>query len=515
MTPNQRIALNIVATYGRSLFALVCGLLTGRWLLMVLGTVDYGLYGLIAGLTSFITFFCGFLSGSVARYYAFSLGESQASLNPHEGLENCRRWFNTALVLHVLVPSFSLSIGYPLGVYAIENWLTIPVSRVDSCLWVFRFVCLSCFVGIVNVPYNAMYVAKQYIAELTIYSIAQTCCNIAILAFMLRHSGDWLARYAGIACLISVVPQILIMLRARVLFPECRIHLPYWRDFSRLQVLFQFAGWQLFGNLGMLLRTQGTAIFLNKVFGPILNTALGIGSSVTVHANQLTGAMNSALIPVVTSLRGAGQDNRSVDLTYRMCKFGVIFSLLFVLPLILERDLILKLWLKNPPPYVSQILLFLLIIAALDESVRGIGILVTASGKLARFHLVLGGLNVLSIPLIGAMVFLCWKNYLMVFLTLLIVQLISVILAVLIAQKVVGVSFRHWLTIIFIPVALSALFSFGTGLIIQMLFKNLELVRLLVCSFVVSGTFGVCAYAFILDDQEREFISDKIRRIRR
>lgn len=40
MTANRRIALNIVATYGRSLYALVIGLFCGRWTLMALGEVD-------------------------------------------------------------------------------------------------------------------------------------------------------------------------------------------------------------------------------------------------------------------------------------------------------------------------------------------------------------------------------------------------------------------------------------------------------------------------------------------
>ena len=43
MTPNRRIFLNIVATYGRSLYALVIGLFCGRWTLMALGEVDCGL----------------------------------------------------------------------------------------------------------------------------------------------------------------------------------------------------------------------------------------------------------------------------------------------------------------------------------------------------------------------------------------------------------------------------------------------------------------------------------------
>ena len=45
MSPNLRIFLNVVATYGRSLYALVCGLFISRWALAALGKTDLGLYG--------------------------------------------------------------------------------------------------------------------------------------------------------------------------------------------------------------------------------------------------------------------------------------------------------------------------------------------------------------------------------------------------------------------------------------------------------------------------------------
>jgi len=37
MSPNRLIFLNIIATYGRSLYALAIGLFCGRWTLMALG----------------------------------------------------------------------------------------------------------------------------------------------------------------------------------------------------------------------------------------------------------------------------------------------------------------------------------------------------------------------------------------------------------------------------------------------------------------------------------------------
>lgn len=51
MTQNRRIFLNIIATYGRSLYALVCGLFVSRRVLAALGKSEPGLYDMLAGMT--------------------------------------------------------------------------------------------------------------------------------------------------------------------------------------------------------------------------------------------------------------------------------------------------------------------------------------------------------------------------------------------------------------------------------------------------------------------------------
>ena len=51
MSPNRRIFLNIIATYGRSLYALVCGLFIGRWVLAALGKIEFGFCGVGCGMT--------------------------------------------------------------------------------------------------------------------------------------------------------------------------------------------------------------------------------------------------------------------------------------------------------------------------------------------------------------------------------------------------------------------------------------------------------------------------------
>jgi len=44
MTANKRIFLNVAATYGRSLYALVIGLFCGRWTLMADGMCGDGIW---------------------------------------------------------------------------------------------------------------------------------------------------------------------------------------------------------------------------------------------------------------------------------------------------------------------------------------------------------------------------------------------------------------------------------------------------------------------------------------
>ena len=51
MYPNRRIFLNIVATYGQRMDALVCGLFISRWGLAALGKSEFGLCGVVGGMT--------------------------------------------------------------------------------------------------------------------------------------------------------------------------------------------------------------------------------------------------------------------------------------------------------------------------------------------------------------------------------------------------------------------------------------------------------------------------------
>lgn len=510
MTENKRIFFNIVATYGRSLFALVCGLFTSRWILMALGQVDYGLYGVIGGLTAFIAFFNSLLAAGIGRFYAVSVGEAKKS--PEVGITRCREWFNTALLIHTVVPLILMAIGYPLGEYAIRNaWLNIPPDRVEACLWVFRFTCISCFVGMVNVPFQAMYTAKQYIAELTIYSFITTTLNVCFLYYIASHSGEWLVWYALWAMSLLVVPQVIIAVRACIVFPECRFRFTNLWSWGRIKQLLGYSGWLTFGSLGAILRAQGIVILINRAFGPKVNAAMTIGNTVSAQTSTLSGAMQGAFSPAIMNAYGAGDFVRMRALAYRACKFGSLLLLLFLLPLSLELPYVLELWLKEPPQYTAGLCWCVLAMILIDKTSIGHMIAVNARGKIAVYQAFLGSALIATLPLAWLFVKLGWGVY-SVGIAMVLTMAACAWGRVWFARGLVGMSARYWLFRIFIPILVVIGLAGGIGYLPQLFFEP-SFLRLCLSSALVELLFLVFAWMLVLDKDERRFMIEKTQTV--
>ena len=73
MSPNRRIFLNIIATYGWSLCAGVCGVVVGRWVLAAEKS-EFGVCGVVGGMMV-IELLAGKMRLDRGRIAAVGLGE--------------------------------------------------------------------------------------------------------------------------------------------------------------------------------------------------------------------------------------------------------------------------------------------------------------------------------------------------------------------------------------------------------------------------------------------------------
>ena len=501
----KKIAINVLATYTRSVIVLFVGLLSSRWLLMALGESDYGLFGLVGGLTVFISFINTLMSSAVGRFYAYAEGERLAGVSDAE--KKITEWFNTALSIHFILPTILLIIGYPVGEYAIRNWLTIPDNRIVPCVWVFRFSCLACYAGMVSVPFSAMFIAKQRIAEYTFYISFVPIITIIYVYHMTLHQEDWLVRYACFSSCLTIGIQLLICIRALQTFSECKIRKKLFLNKERLKSLSNFAGWQCFGNLGAIIRVQGMAVLGNIQYGPEINASLTIANKVSAQTDFLSAGLKTAFAPAITNAYGAKQFDKMRQYTTETNKIGTLLILLLALPLSLEIHKIFELWLKEPPRYSETICLFIITSLVIDKTTSGHMLAVNASGKIALYQGVLGSFLILALPLAYGLMKMGF-SVLSIGYAIFISTLFCAWGRVFFAQKILNMPLKQWIMGVLLPTGFVCLVSATIGYLPHFI-MDASIIRVLLTTCISEILLISLSWIAVFDANEKKFLKEK------
>ena len=388
---NNLIIVNILTTYVRILLVVGMGLFSARWVLRALGKEDFGLYSVVGGLIIFIMFIGSTMSGSVQRFYAYSIGQGDN--------EEVTRWFNTAFVLHAGFALILVLIGVPAGNYLLDYVMKIPPDRLATCHWVYYFSIIGAVGTLFTTPYLAMFYAKQRIFELSFWQVLQTSLTFCLALYLLHASGNLLFIYALGMVGIKLILDLIQIVRAYFLFNFCRIRKEYCFDKQRSIQLTSFAGWNLFGDFGVVARNQGVAFLINRFSLPAVNAAFGLANQVASHTRFFSTAIYQAVAPEITSREGAGSRDRMITLALRACKFSTLLTWLWIVPLFFEMDYVLTLWLKDVPDYTSIFCKIILIDFLINNSSTGYSAAVKACGKIRGYQFTLGGLRILTFPL--------------------------------------------------------------------------------------------------------------------
>jgi len=496
--------LNTVVTYARSVIGAGLAIFGSRWVLSALGPVDFGLFSVVGSIIIFITFLNSVMSGSASRHYAYALGQADA--------DEVNRWFNAALGIHMVLAAVLVLAGWQIGQYVIVHYLTIPSERLAASLWVFRVSLISAFTSMISVPFIAMFTAKQHIAQLAIWNLLYSVLVFS-LAWCLRYvSGDRLLFYAvGMVCVILLV-QVGQISWAMACFKECRVKPKHWFHRSRVKEIVSFAGWNLFGSFGGILRNQGTALLLNIQFGPRVNAAYGIANHVSAQSDQLAAAMLGAFTPEITTSEGRGDRSRMLSLAQRASKFGTILVMLFAIPLMMEMDYVLALWLKEPPQYSAVFCRMILATFLIDRLSIGYMVAVQAYGKIAGYQATLGSCLILTLPLVW--LFFQFGAPPVAFGVAFITTMLCVSAGrVLWVRKLFGVPVRQWISGVLLPCVFVGSASALTALALCW-FLPPSFVRCCLVLFASClATLGM-AWGLALGSGEREFLKQTINKIR-
>ena len=149
-----------------------------------------------------------------------------------------------------------------------------------------------------------------------------------------------------------------------------------------------------------MLNTQGVNILMNMYFGVAVNAARGVATQVDAALKQFVNNFTTAVNPQITKSYAQGDLESMHKLVCRSAKFSAFLMMFFAVPIILETDTILTIWLKNPPAYASIFLKWIIISSFMDTVLANS--LVTsmfATGNIKRYQIIVTTVGCLVFPL--------------------------------------------------------------------------------------------------------------------
>lgn len=495
---NKRIAKNTVMLYIRMLFTMGVSFFTSRVILQALGVEDYGIYNVVGGFVTMFTFLNGGMVASTQRYLNFEIGRGDE--------KQLSKVFSTALQIHALIALVIILLSETIGLWFLCGKLVIPVERMNAAIWVYQCSVVSCVVSIMSVPYNADIIAHEKMSAFAYISIVEVSLKLLIVYLLYISPWDRLIFYAVLLLFIQLLVRWIYVRYCSKHFPES--HYRHKINRPLLKEMSSFAGWGVFGGLANILYTQGVNILLNLFFGPIVNAARGIAVQVQSAMHGFVGNFQMAINPQITKNFASGNLIQMHNLIFRSARFSFFLLYFLTLPIIIEAEYILTLWLKTPPTDAVIFTQWMLAVSLLYTVSNPCIIANQATGKVKVYQITVGSILLLIVPISYIALLLGAPAY-SVFIVHFSMECVAQFFRMYLLQNLINLPIRAYLDNIYKPVIIVAVLSILLPLYLKSLIPA-AFTRLFVV--VVSSILSVTLFVFIigLTKDERQFIIGKL-----
>lgn len=488
---NKRIAKNTLILYVRMFLMMLVGLYTSRVNLAALGVDNFGVYNVVGGFVAMFSIISTSLSGAISRFITYELGRGDSG--------KLKTMFSTSVNIMVLLSLVIVIVAELLGPWFIENKLDIPAGREIAAQWVFQFSILSFVVGLISVPYNAAIVAHERMSAFAYISIFEALGKLTV-ALLIPHSPiDKLIFFAGLLCLISIIIRIIYGSYCKRHFAECAYSFSF--DRSIFKQMSGFAGWNFFNSTAYIFNNQGVNMLLNMFFGVAVNAARGIAVSVDNIVNQFVGNFMTAVNPQITKSYASGDLANMHKLVCRGAKFSYYCMLLLALPIILEAEQILGLWLVEVPEYTASFVQLILITSLCDSIGRTGYTACMATGRLKKYSLVITSVAILEFPLVW-LAFSLGATPLYAYYIYIFVKIAALIVRMFLMEEMVHLKVSMYVKQVFIPIILTTLVAWVIPVLLSYLMQP-NFLRIVVITFASVLSVSVGALYLGMTTNER------------
>lgn len=390
MSQSRNLAKNTLYLYCRLLVSMVITLYTSRLILQNLGIEDYGIYNAVGGVVAMFSIISSSLSVSISRNLTFELGKGD--------LDRLKKTFSMAINIQLMIIAVVCLLAETVGLWFLNYKMVIPSNRIVAANFVFQFSLLTFALNIFCVPFNASIIAHERMKTFAYIGILDVVLKLIVVVLLKWSVVDTLIYYGILLFLEALIIRLIYGIYCKRNFEECTYH--FNKDRDVLKSLLGFATWNFIGSSSSILRSQGVNILLNLFFGPTVNAARAISVQVNTAVNSFVANFMTALTPQITKAYAQKNFEYLLMCIYRGSKFSYFLLLFLSLPVLVETEYILKLWLVNVPETTVWFVRFMIIFSLVDTYSRTLINANNATGDIKVYQLVIGSINLTVLPLV-------------------------------------------------------------------------------------------------------------------
>lgn len=495
---NKRIAYNSLFLFARMFVTLIIGLYTSRVLLSALGVSDYGIYNVVGSVVIMFSFINTAMVNSTQRFVTYELGKKDE--------KKLNRVFSTSINIHAIISFLIIIVSETVGVWYLNNKMVIPADRLVAANWVFQFSLLSSVVGMMNAPFSALIVAHEKMSAFAYMSLMDAILKLLIAYLIIITDGDRLIFYGLFLLIINVLERFVYVIYCKKKFTESKYHWCW--DKKLYGDMSKFALFNFFGNFSYACYTQGLNLLLNVFFTPAVNAARGIAVQVQNAICNFSYNIEYAIKPQITITYSQNKIERMHALISLSARISFYALLIISVPILLETDQILMIWLNDVPEYAASFIRFSILIAWIEAMANPLQTAVQATGNIKRYQIIIGFLTFSILPLSYIALLFIQAPVVVYVVSLLFEIFIQVIKVVLVGNQI-NLAIKNYFVDVFLRTLMVAIIALVLVYPIYY-FLNESLSRIIIVT--ICSCLIICILVFLigLKKPERAMVNKKI-----
>lgn len=492
---NNRIAKNTLFLYIRLALILIVSLYTTRVVLNVLGVEDYGIYNVVAGFVSLFSFLNASMSTSTQRFFNYKKGT--------DGNFGMMEVYNTSLAIQLVIMLTTLILLETFGLWYINNKMVIHAGRLTAANWLFQFSVIHLLIIIMQIPFSGAIIACERMDYYAIVGVFDVLVKLGIVLILPYVEFDKLIFYGSFLLASGLLTFLMYYIYAIVKFNFIKLQFSF--NKSLFKQMLSFTGWTLFDTIAYMLKGQGLNVLLNSFCGPIVNAARGVAYQVS---NALSGFQSNVIVafkPQLVQSYAENNNKRVKALMYSSSKISYVLLAAFSIPIIVEINYILNLWLKGTVPvYTVPFTILVLIDMTISSLNTPLSVTVQAVGRIRDYQLI-RNIVTLSVLPISWLAMKLGADPTSVFTITIIITMLVHPISMLLLHKNFSYSYKEYCVIVLIPCFLFTLFAPIIPFFLRSLLPEsfLRLSLVVIVSVIVSI---FTAYVFVFDKREKSIV---------